>query len=457
MSVIILGAGYTGYEIAKQLSLKGRDVSVIDADKFALKKIEDKLDVRSVLGNAIDPDVLSSAGSTNVSAIIALTSSDETNILACQIASFVFGSITKIAQINNRAYYENDFIFGKDKILMDMMISPEAEIVFLIKKSILSYGALDIIPCFEDKIRIVGVVCSKHSVFISTQIRFVNNIANKTPITILFIKRGERLFIPSKTDSILAEDNVYFLAKQEDMLSILELWAANKEQDSGKLILVGNSTVCAEIIRSIRQEDMLTTIKIIDNSHTNQVETLLENFDDVDVIRGNPLNPDVFSDLLEENSRVISLTDDDQTNILVCLLAQKHGIKKAIAIVNDTSNMLLATNLGVNTILSSKKIVISKILDYIEKKDDNFIVLTNDQMNIIAIEVREESSAVGILIDDLKQNEKVVVATLIRNDEIYMMPKRMAINVKDKILLVVEKKLTEKITSLFKKKPKYLI
>jgi trk system potassium uptake protein TrkA len=457
MKVVVLGAGHVGYEIAKQLSFEEHDVSIVDNNATTLKKVSDRLDVKPVFGKATDLDVLNEAGVEDANIVIAVTSSDESNIVACQISSFMFGVEAKIARISDQSYFRHISLFGKNRFAIDMIVSPEVEIASTIKRSVSVHGALDVIPCLDDKIRIIGVQCTKKSVFANIQIRFVSNVSNGLHIAILLIERENQVFIPGKNDVILAGDNIYFAVSHDEMETALSLFNDVNEERKG-LLLIGGGVIAEEVSRSMLLDSPETTIRIIEDDF-QRVEKLSEELNNVEILYGDTMDPEIMNAPLVSNATaIVAVTNSDKTNILSCLLAKGYGAKRVIAMISYTSNMQLCRTLGINTVMDSRKAVVSKILHYIRNgEEDNIFTFADDSIEILTISVSSNSRAIGILIDDIGSVEKIIATTLIRADKIFMFPKRMVINAGDKILFVAEKKSSFKIALLFKEKPRYLV
>jgi trk system potassium uptake protein TrkA len=456
MKVVIFGAGRVGYEVAKQLSFEEYSVSIIDYDKEVLRKVNEKLDVRAVYGNVVDLSVLEEAGTGEADIVIATTSSDETNIVACQIANFIFGVETKIAMLSNKSYMMNSKLFGKNKFAIDMKASPEIEISSIIRRSLSVYGALDVISCINNKLRIVGVQCTRKTSFINAPIKFVQNVSNNIPIAILFIERNGKSFIPQKSTSIIENDKVYLVVRQEDLNEVMGLFGYSGHVEN-KVLLIGGGKIAQEIARSVQETNTDISIKIIEKN-MKRAEELSEDLHDVEIIYGDALDFEVLIESIADGvNTVISTTSDDKKNILSCLLAKRYGAERIAAMVNSITNIPLLQALGINTILDSRKAIVSKILHYIKNGNvDNVFTFAEDSIEIFIINIVDSSRAIGVLIEDICPDETVAVPCLVREDEVYMNPKRMVVNANDKIILVSSKDSVHKISNLFKEKPKYL-
>ena len=457
MKVVILGAGKVGYGIAKALSLNENDVSIVDSDPKTLKIVGDKLDVKPVLGTASDIDVLIAAGLPSADIIVATTSSDEVNLIACQLADFLYQTETKIARISRKSYFSNSEIFAKNRFQIDLIVSPEIEIAEVIKRSISIPGALDVISCVNDKIRIIGVICKKGAPVADMQLKYIPSISKNLEMPILYIDRNKEAVIPTKSYVIKPGDEVYFAVQSQDLQRAMSLFGY-ESNESSNVVIMGGGTICEEIVDSIIKSGADVNIKIIENDII-KAETLSENLNNVDVLHGSPLDTEVLEAArVRDTEIVIAMTNDDKTNILSCLLSKKFGAKRVSAVLGDASYSRLLYSLGINTVLDSRQAVVSKILHYIRKGGiESVLSLGVDSFEIISVDVYNNSHAIGILTDAIISRGEIEIAALIRGQQIFMLPRKLLISSGDKILFIMKKNLVDKIAKLFQEKPKYLV
>ncbi|MDR3031181.1 MAG: Trk system potassium transporter TrkA [Holosporales bacterium] len=455
MKFVVLGAGRVGFGVARALSFAENDVSVIDISRDNIKLIGEKLDVKPILGHAADIGVLKDAGIENADYLIAVTSSDEVNLIACEIANLMFQTPFKISRISGRSYYDNKDIFYRDKFSLDLAIFPDIEIAETIKKSILIPEALNVVSCFNDTFKIVGVICRKNSPLAGAQLRQIRDIVKDLEIAIICICRGVDLIIPTKSDFINGEDSVYFLASHENISKALKLFGVN-ESGIGDVIIIGGGNICKEVVLSISNSNLDMRIKIIEPDK-KQAEILSENFNKINVLYGNPLEKDIIDISDMKNAElVISITNDDKINILSCLIAKKSGAKRVSAILNDSVSSDVLYSLGVNVILDSKQAIISKILRFIRKGRMETLLGFEDGSEIISIDVVDNSHIIGSLTDDICSNGEILIIAIYRNNEAHILPKRMLISSGDKVIFISKKTVIDRILNLFHEKPKYL-
>lgn len=455
MKIVILGAGKVGYELAKVLSLEKNDVSLVDSSLDVLNIASNKLDVKTVYGHAADINILKEADIEQTDILIAVTSSDEVNIIACQLANILFNVSTKIARINNQSYFLNRSLFDSDKLNIDFVVSPSSEISKSVKRNISIPGALDVIPCLNNKLRIIGVICKKGAPIVDIKLKYLPTLDKDSLMAILYLKnqKGNVIF-PGKNDIIHAGDEVYFICPTEKVSEVMTFFGHTFSEESN-IILIGGNNICQNVVSTISNPAI--NIKIIEKD-VELAELLSENINNIEVLNGDPLNPEILNSAnISDSGIVISLTADDKINILSCLLAKKLGAKRVSAILNDSSYADLLYSLGINSILNSRASSISKILHYLKKGNIEEVTEFNNEIEVVAIEVSDNSHAIGSLSDDIISKNEIYISAIIRDDNIFIMPKKMLIASGDKILFTLTKRSLDKILKLFQEKPKYLI
>jgi trk system potassium uptake protein TrkA len=459
VKVIVLGAGRVGYGVAKELSLSENDVSIVDSSPAVLKIVADKIDVRPVLGHASDIDVLIEAGIRDTDVLIAVTSSDEINITSCQIANFMFDVETKIARISKKSYFTNGDIFAHDKFSINVVVSPEIEISDIVKRSISIPGAIDILPCMGNDIKIIGIVCRGISPIVNIPLKFLTSVTDDIDIAIVAIRRGRgNIILPTKDDCLLADDEVYLACRPEETIHAMKLFGYDGEEAS-KIIMIGGGDMSDGIINAVLSQDAFNlSVKIIEQD-AKKAEFLSERLNEIEVIPGNPLDIEVLRAAgVGEAIIVISMVDDDKTNIMACLLAKKLGAKRVSAVLSELNYSDLSYSLEIDSLLDSRQATVAKILRYLGRGGvEDILEFTDGDVEVFAIEVYKNSYAVGTITDDIISKSEGYVVAIIRDGKITMLPKRLLVDVGDKLLLVTKRNATGEILKLFQGKPKYLM
>lgn len=458
MKVIVLGAGQVGYSIAKYLSLEENNVSVIDNSPHLLRKIGDSLDIQPIVGEASHPDVLQRAGAENADLMIAVTGSDEVNIVACEVAQALFHVKTKIARIRAQNYIRPDWshLFSKKHIAIDHIISPEVEIAKSISRSIRVMGAFNVISLMDDRIKSIGIRCPKQAPILNTPLRFLASTFPKLTLSILCITRGEKVFIPDGDDQILAGDEVYILIDTEQMREVTAVFGFS-DFEGRRILIMGAGNIGLSLAKELESHAGIQC-KMIERN-PERAEMAANHLKNTEVLCGDALD---FNVLKEANTiateTVVSITEDDKVNTLSSLLAKRLGAKRAMCLLNNMAYGGFVSSLGVDAIINPKSITVSTILQHIRQGRIRGIhSIRNDFAELIDAEARETSLAVGLSVGDVNINGQIMVAALLRDDQITFLPSSNTfIRIDDRLIVIAAKASIKKIEKLFALRSGYL-
>ena len=455
MNVVILGAGRVGFNVAKELSLGENDVSIIDASKSVLNTVSEKLDVKPVLGHASDISVLKEAGIDDADILVATTSSDEVNLTTCQIADFMFNVGIKIARIDKKVNFDEHQLFEKGRFSIDFVVSPMLEIIKMVKRIISIPGATDVVSCFNSRIKLICITCRKGSPIAGIQLKYIQSIEPNYAFAIIAIKHSEQWIIPNKNDVIYPGDEVYLSCATENVANAMGLFGYSPERHSN-VIFIGGNEICAKVVNALDITN--STFKIIE-SDLIRAEELSERLNNIEILHGDPLSADVLDTAgIRGADVVISATDDDKINILSSLLSKKWGAQRVATILNDFAYADILYSLGINSILDSRMATASKILHYIQERNiENILSIDEKNIEVLSLNVTDNSYAVGVSIDEIITKNEIGILALQRNEQIFLLPKNMLLNVGDKILLVLRKHAMGRLLAFFQEKPAYLL
>jgi trk system potassium uptake protein TrkA len=458
MKVIILGAGQVGYNIARYLASEDCHVTIVDRSAELLRKIGDSLDVQPVVGYASHPDVLHQAGAEEADVLIAVTGSDEVNMVACEVASSLFKIETKIARIRNQNYLDPYWseLFSPNHLSIDHIISPEVEVAKAISRSIRVSGAFDVIPLISGDVKVIGVHCGQACPILNTPLRLLPNLFPKLNMIISCISRGDHIFVPTSEDQILLSDDVYFVTSQSQVQQAMEVFGF-LENSAHKVIIMGGGNIGLTLALEIEnsQSDVVTKIIEKNEKRAEQIARLLKH---TEVLCGDALDFEVLTEANVENAGTsVAVTEDDKVNILASLLAKRYKSKRSLALLNNMAYSTLVTSLGVDAVISPQSITVSKILQHIRQGRIRSIhSLRNGEVEIIEAEARETSHIIGLSIEDLTIRGSVIVTALARGEDVFIAPQRHIIHVGDRLILTVAKESVKKVERLFATRPSYL-
>ena len=454
MNILILGAGSTGVELARLLSVENHNIVLVDKSDEKLKIVNNTLDIKTVIGHTTDINILQEAGIKNADILISVTDVDELNITACQIAKKIYKTKITIASVSNATYYQSDIA---KSILndIDFAISKNIETSKIIKRILSISGARDVVSFLDGNIKAIGVTCNKNAPLAGVKIKFISAIDKENKLAIIYIKRKNfQGIIPGKSDEILAGDEVYFICDANDIEYAMSLFGYVNDTKNN-LLVIGGEELCSDII----DDNILQTanIKFIEqNLHGTKHLNELQN---IEFIQGHMLDVDLLINSgIRDTDLMLALTNDDKTNITLCQLSKKLGCKRTSALLNDFSNLKLFQAFEINSILNANNIITSKIVHFIKSNDSESILsFDNDEIELFLMEVDKNSHAVGILIEDIISENEVYVAAIARDNQVIIMPKLQVLRTGDNVVFISNKNSKQKITELFKIPPRYLI
>lgn len=458
MKVIILGAGQVGFNIAKYLAVEENDVTLVDQSAELLRKIGESLDVQPVVGFASHPDVLQQAGASDADLIIAVTGSDEVNIVACEVANSLFQVKTKIARIRNQNYLDPYWsnLFNSRNLAIDHIISPEVEVARAISRSLNVTGAFDVIPLCANQIKVIGVRCMPHAPILNTPLRLLPGLFPKLDLVVICIVRGADIFIPTGDHQMLPGDEVYFVASHAQTTAAMDAFGFS-DSATRRVIVMGGGNIGMTLAADIEEHQPDVTTRIIEKNQA-RAEYVARHLKQTEVLCGDVLDAEVLSEAnVQAAETIVAVTDDDKVNILASLLAKRNGAAQALILLNNMAYASLVASLGIDAVISPQAISVSTILQHVRQgRVRSAHSLRDGSVEVIEAEARETSHIIGLTVDDINIKGAIIVAALVRDNEITVAPVRISIRVGDRLILAVSKEAVKKVERLFAVRPNYL-
>lgn len=458
MKVIIAGAGRVGFNLAKYLAVGANDVTIIDQSEDLLRRISDTIDIQPIVGYASHPEVLERAGAQDADLFIAVTGSDEVNIVACEVANSLFNVQKKIARIRNQSYLDPSWVnlFRPAHLAIDYVISPEVEVAKAISRSIRVHGAFDVIPLLDEDVKMIGVRCGQLSQILNTPLRLVPGLFPKLDFVIACIYRDGELFIPSGDEQIILNDEVYFIAHRDQILQIMEVFNFQLHYGRRVLIMGGGSiglTLAIEIEKTLKD----FSAKIVEKN-PQRAEYVARQLKATEVLCGDVLDVDLLKEAnIQDAETIISVTQDDKVNILASLLAKKEGGMRTMTLLNNMDYSSLVLSMGVDAVISPHSITVSSILQYVRQGQLRSVhSVRGGDLEVIEAETQESSNVIGLTIDDINIKERILVVGLRRGTQTYILPPKTTIRMGDRLILVVTKESIAKVERLFATRLSYL-
>ena len=420
MRVLVCGAGEVGYNIARQLSAEDNDVVVVDHSSERIQKVSDGLDVQSMTGFASHPDVLERAGAADADMLIAVTQSDEINIVACQVGHSLFDVPTKIARIRHQAYLETTWadLFSRNHMPIDVIISPEAEVARAIARRLDVPGALDLAGFADDRARLVGVRLGPDCPVLNTPLRQLNELFPDLDITIVYIVRGDKTLYPASMEQLLPGDEIYFVAETGQLPRAMSLFG-HEEKAARRLLLVGGGNIGLMLARQIEAADTDVDLKLIEHDKA-RAEFVADRLEDTVVLNGDALDTDLLDEAnVGETETVVAVTDNDEVNVLVSVLAKRHGCLRAVTLINAATYAPLISPLGIDASVSPRELTVSSILQHVRRGRIRSVYSMRDgEAEVIEVEALETSPVVGRPLKDVRFPRGVLIGAVVRKRDV---------------------------------------
>ena len=441
MKILILGAGQVGSSAAEQLSREeSNDVTVVDNRADILDDLQDRLDIRTICGHASHPDVIKRAGGHDTDIVIALTDSDETNMLACQIASTIFDINTKIARIRSAAYIHSKNLFAKDAIPVDVQLSPEKLVCEHIEQLIQYPGALQVLEFGNGQAKLVAAKVSHEGLLVGQKISALKEHIPNTEGRIAAIYRDGQPLLPDGDTIIRADDEVFFIAAKKDIRAFMTEMR-KIESPVRRVLIAGGGHIGVRLASALEKTNQ---VKIIEHDPV-RAKLISEKLDDSIVLVGDASDQELLSEEDVDNVDVFcSLTNSEEANILSAMLAKKMGAKKVISLLKRPSYADLVEAGTIDIAISPKEITISSLLAYIRGGD---VVKVHslrrgaaEAIEAIAHEEKGKSVVVGKTIDNIELPEGCSIITVVRGTEVIIAHHDTVIEKDDHVILFVTDK-----------------
>tara|TARA_B100000700_G_scaffold222440_1_gene245071 strand:- start:168 stop:1535 length:1368 start_codon:yes stop_codon:yes gene_type:complete len=441
MNIIICGAGMVGFSISKQLQAQGHSVTVIDQSSEDIKKINDTQDVKGIVGRATFPSVLENAGAKDADMIIAVTRNDEINMIVCQVASSLFNISKKIARIRSQEFLEGKWskLYNKSNIPIDVIISPEREVAKSLFRKLEAPGALDNVPFVKDKVKLLEILIEKKCPIANIPLKDLTKKFPEFKAYIFGAVRKESFVFFKKNDQMKVGDKVYLVVSTDQINKLLSVFG-HDEKVAKKILIIGGGNIGLHLAKLLENTDGLRT-KIIEKDKI-RAEQIAGELSSAIVICGDPLDEKILKEAnIEEIETVFALTDDDEDNIMTCVLAEKYTpSKRTIAIINKHNYNLLQESLKIDDLVDPRMATVSTIMKHVHMGTiDTVYSLLDGQYEFLEAKILESSDLVNKSIKDSNLPEEVRIGAIVRKNKV-MMPKSNFIFEKEDIVVVLSKR-----------------
>ncbi len=453
MKIVIIGAGEVGFNVASRLVNENKDVVVIDKDHEAIRRVSDNIDAQVVNGSGSSPILLDEAGIKDAEIVFAVTNSDETNLVACLVADMLSPSTKKLARIRNADFDRYHDNFRKYAPHIDTLINPEIEVVKTIDRMMNMPGVVDVGEFADGCIKFIGIRLDKDARLSGIRLSELSSISEEQRPLIVAVTRKEKLIIPGGDDALLAGDLIYFICEEEKLLDTLTVFDKYAESVQS-ILIIGGGRIGIRLAGLLDEKSVYT--KIIEKN-PDRCAKLAERLNKVVVLHRDGTDQEL---LKEENIQdidvVVTLTGDEEINILASLLAKQMGARKTITKISKFSYFPLMSAIGIEQVVSPRLSAINTILQHIRRgKVLSSISIKGEQAKFMEAVALETSDIVGKPLKNISFPKGALVAGIIREKHFIIPAGDSIINPGDMIIIFARKQAIPKVEKILAVKLEY--
>ena len=453
MNILICGAGKVGFSISKQLSAQGHSVTVIDQSSEDIKKINETQDVKGIVGRASFPSVLENAGAANADMIIAVTRNDETNMIICQLAHSLFNINKKISRIRSKEFLDGKWskLYNKSNLPIDVIISPEVEVAKSLFRKLVAPGALDNVPFAENKIKVLEIAVKMDCPIINIPLK---NLTEKFPdfkANIVGAVRKDKFIFLKKVDQLLVGDKAYVVVSTDQLTQILKTFG-HEEKVAKKILIVGGGNIGLILAKLLESDFEGARVKIIEKNK-ERAELIATELTSSIVICGDALDEEILKEAnIAETETILALTNDDEDNIMVCVLAEKYSPnKRTIAIVNKSNYSLLQKSLNIDDLVDPRMTTVSRIMEHVHKGTiETVYSLLDGEYEFIEAAILEKSELLNKSIKDSNLPEHIRIGAVLRSKKVIIPRSDFIFEKDDLVVFLAKRELLQEVESIFR-------
>ncbi|MGB3454909.1 MAG: Trk system potassium transporter TrkA [Litorimonas sp.] len=451
MRVIICGAGRVGYGLATRLAVENNTVTVVDTSPDLVRQITTDLDVRGVVGHGSHPDILVRAGVENADMIIAVTQYDEVNMVACQIAHSLFDVPTKVARVRAQSYLAAQYndLYSRENMPIDIIISPEIEIGKAIIRRLSTPGAFNVVPFADGLVQFLGVRIGQDCPIIDTPIRQIPDLFEGLHAAIVGIRRDGALFAPNPDDPLEVGDDAYFVTRSEHAQRLLEV-VGTREARARHVVIIGGGSIGTYVARALEDQSGIR-VRVIE-ADKDRAEAAATELPKTVILHGDAMEAEVQEEAGAATADVlISLTNDDKTNILSSILGKRLGADQTIVLLNERSMQELQRDLGIDMVIDPRASTVSSILRHVRRgRILDVYMLDQGSAEVLEGEVLETSIFAGRTLAEAGIGDGVAIGAIVRDGKVLMPEPTLQLKEGDRVILLAERNALKDIEALFR-------
>ncbi len=458
MKIIILGAGQVGRTAAYHLSREeANDVTVVDTNEEVLRELQDRLDIRTVNGNAASPRILEAAGIANTDILVALTNSDEVNMLACQVAWTLYRTPKKIARVRSSAYTERERLFGENAVAVDVWVSPEQLITEHIARLIRYPGALQVLDFADGRVRLVGIHALKSGPLVGQALKTLREHIPAADARVAAIYRAGRSIKPEGSTVIEDGDEVFFLAARENIRTVMKEMR-REEAPVRRVVIAGGGNIGFRLASRLEDKNQ---VKLIERDK-KRARRVSEQLKSTTVLQGDAADEQLLLEENIDNADVFAaLTNSEEANILSAMLAKRLGAHKAMALINKPSYVELIESGSIDVAISPQTVTIGSLLAHVRRGD---VVRVHslrrgaaEALEVVVHGDADSSRIVGRRIEEITLPEGTTLGAVVRGEDVIIAHHDTTIQPDDHLILfLTDRRHIEAVEKLFQGSASFL-
>jgi trk system potassium uptake protein TrkA len=450
MKILILGAGQVGSTVAESLVSEANDITVVDSDGEKLRQLQDRLDLRTLTGNAAHPSVLEQAGIADTDMLLAVTQSDEVNMVACKLAASLYNTPTRIARIRSADFLARPEVFSKDNFCVDFSICPEQILTDYIAKLIEFPEALQVLEFANGKASLVAVRAFEGGPLVGKPLSFLRTHMPQVETRVAAIFRKDRPITPVGDTVVEDGDEIFFIAATDNIRSVLKEMR-RMDKPAKRVMIVGGGNIGRRLAKTLEHDYEVKLIEFNKKACQRLAGELASTL---------VLNGDGTDEKLMQEEHVgdvdvfCALTNDDENNIMSSLLAKQGGARKVIALINRSAYVGLVQGGKIDIALSPAHVTIGSLLAYVRQGDVAAVHSLRrgaaEALELVAHGDRQSSRVVGRRIDEIDLPNGATIGALVRGGEVIVVHHDTVIEAEDHVIVfVIDKKMVKKVEKLF--------
>ncbi|MBM3353393.1 MAG: Trk system potassium transporter TrkA [Betaproteobacteria bacterium] len=440
MKIVILGAGQVGASVAESLLSEQNDITVVDLDGPRLRALQDRLDLRTVTGNAAHPGVLREAGIEDADLLVAVTQSDETNLVACKLATRMFNVPRRVARVRAADFLQDEQVLGREGFEVDLAICPEQVLTEYLVKLVEFPEALQVLDFADGRVSLVAVRAFQGGPMVGRPIRDLRSHVPSVDARIVAVFRQDKAILPEGDTVILAGDEVFCLAASRDIRQVMQE-LRRMDRPVRRVMIAGGGNIGQRLARALERD---YSVKVIEHNK-RRCELLAERLERALVLSGDATDEELLEqEGVGELDLFIAVTNDDENNIMGSLLAKRMGARRVVSLINRRSYVDLVQSGQIDIALSPAQATIGQLLAHVRRGD---VVAVHslrrgaaEALEAVVHGDRESCRVTGRRVEEIELPPGSLIGAVVRGDQVLMAHHDIRIEAGDHVIVFVSDK-----------------